>query len=221
MKLLFQTLIKFILGVVIVGALLFLPAGTFNYWNAWLLMGILFIPMFWIIIGLFIEDKELLKKRLNIKEKEREQKNIIIVTSVIFLAGFIVAGLDFRFGFSNMPIWGIVNALITIGFAYISYIEVMRENIYLSRTIEIQENQKVVDTGLYALVRHPMYLATTLLFLAFPIVLGSGFSFIIFAAIPFVLAKRIKNEERVLEKGLKGYKTYKKKVKYKMIPYIW
>ena len=221
MKLLFQALIKFILGIVMFGALLFGTAGTFNYWNAWLLIRLLFIPMFFVGVVLFVKNKELLKKRLNGKEKENEQKNVIFTTVLIFILGFVVAGLDFKFGWSKMPLWGIVGGSVTLIFAYILYIEVMRENAYLSRTIEVQENQKVIDTGLYALVRHPMYLATTLLFLSFPIVLGSGFSFIIFAAIPFILAKRIKYEEKVLEKGLKGYKAYKKKVKYKMIPYIW
>ena len=221
MKLLFQALIKFILGIVMFGALLFGTAGTFNYWNAWLLIRLLFIPMFFVGVVLLVKNKELLKKRLNGKEKENEQKNVIFTTVLIFILGFVVAGLDFKFGWSKMPLWGIVGGSVTLIFAYILYIEVMRENAYLSRTIEVQENQKVIDTGLYALVRHPMYLATTLLFLSFPIVLGSGFSFIIFAAIPFILAKRIKYEEKVLEKGLKGYKAYKKKVRYKMIPYIW
>lgn len=221
MKLLFQALIKFILGVVIVGVLLFLPAGTFDYWNAWLLIGLLFIPIFFVGLGLYIVDKELLTKRLNGNEKEKEQKHIVLIIAVLFISGFIVAGLDFRYGWSNMPWWGIAAGSVSLVYAYALYVEVMRENVYLSRTIEVQENQKVIDTGLYALVRHPMYLATTLLFLSFPIVLGSGVSFIIFLAIPFILAKRIKNEEKVLEKGLKGYKAYKKKVKYKMIPYIW
>lgn len=221
MKLLFQTVIKFILGLIMFGALLFWSAGTFDYWNAWLLIALLFIPMFFVGLVLFIKDKELLKKRLNGKEKENEQKHVILTTVLIFILGFVVAGLDFRFGWSNMPLWGIAGGSITLVFAYALYIEVMRENAYLSRTIELQENQKVIDTGLYALVRHPMYLATTLLFLSFSIVLGSGFSFMIFSAIPFILARRIKNEEKMLEKGLKGYKAYKKKVKYKMIPYIW
>ena len=221
MKLLFQALIKFILGIVMVGALLFIPAGTFKYWNAWLFIGLLFIPIFFVGVGLYIVDKELLTKRLNGKEKEKEQKHVLIITVLVFLIGFILAGLDFRYGWSDMPWWGIVTGSVSLVYGYAIYIEVMRENTYLSRTIEIQENQKVIDTGLYALVRHPMYLATTLLFLSFPMVLGSAVSFMIFLVMPFILAKRIKNEEKVLEKGLKGYKAYKKKVKYKMIPYIW
>ena len=221
MKLLFEALIKFILGLLIVGALLFLPAGTFNYWNAWLFIGLLFVPIFFVGVGLYIVDKELLAKRLNGKEKEKEQKGIVSIIAILFVLGFIVSGLDFKYGWSNMPWWGIAAGSVSLVYAYGLYIEVMRENVYLSRTIEVQENQKVIDTGLYAWVRHPMYLATTLLFLAFPIILGSGFAFMIFGITPFVLAKRIKNEEKVLEKGLKGYKAYKKKVTYKMIPYIW
>jgi len=221
MKLLLQAVMKFVLGLVMFGVLLFLPAGTFYYWNAWLLITLLFIPMFFVGLVLFIKNKELLKKRLNGKEKENEQKYVILITIIIFIAGFIIAGLNFKFGWSNMPLWGIILGAITLVFSYGLYIEVMRENAYLSRTIEVQENQKVINTGLYAIVRHPMYLATTLLFLSFPIVLGSIFSFIIFLAIPLILSKRIKNEEKVLEEELNGYKEYKNKVKYKMIPFIW
>lgn len=221
MKLLFQAIIKFTIGLIMFGTLLFLPAGTFGYWNAWLLIGLLFIPMFLVGLILWIKDKELLNKRLKGKEKENEQKYVVLMTILVFISGFVIAGLDFKYGWSNLPISVIVIGSIILLFAYVLYIEVMRENTYLSRTIEIQENQKVIDTGLYSIIRHPMYSATTLLFLSFPIVLGSAIAFIIFLFIPFILVKRIKNEEKVLEEGLKGYKEYKEKVKYRMIPYIW
>ena len=221
MKLLIQAIFKFILGVLMVVLLLFLPAGTFNFWNAWLLMGLLFIPMFIAGIILFIKNSELLRKRLDVKEKEGEQKQVIGMSAIIFIIGFILAGLDFRNGWSNMPIWAVTTASVIFVISYILYAEVLRENTYLSRTIEVQENQKVIDTGLYGIVRHPMYFATTVLFLSFPVVLGSWFSFAIFCFFPFVLVKRIKNEEDVLEKGLEGYKEYKQKVKYRMIPFVW
>lgn len=221
MKLLVQTITKFILGLVMIGLILFLPAGTFEFWNAWLFMGLLFIPMFFVGLILWLKDKELLKKRLNGKEKEKAQKNVILLTLIIFICSFVVAGLDFKYDWSRLPMWTIVTGSIILLVAYVLYIEVMRENTYLSRTVEIQENQKVIDTGLYSIVRHPMYMATTFLYLSFPLVLGSLIAFIIFLPFPFVLAKRIKNEEEVLEKGLEGYKEYKEKVKYKMIPFIW
>ena len=221
MKLLFQAIFKFLLGVLMIALLLFLPAGTISYWNAWLLMGLLFIPMFIAGIILWLKNPELLEKRLNVKEKESEQKEVIGMSLIIFVVGFILAGLDFKYGWSNMPIWVVTTASIIFVISYIFYAEVLRENTYLSRTIEVQENQKVIDTGLYGIVRHPMYFATTILFLSFPIVLGSWFSFAIFCLFPFVLVKRIKNEELVLENGLEGYKEYKQKVKYRMIPYVW
>lgn len=221
MKLLFQAIFKFILGVLMLALLLFLPAGTFDYWNAWLLMGLLFIPMFIAGIILWIKNPDLLKKRLDVKEKEGEQKKVIGMSAIIFIIGFILAGLDFKNGWSNMPNWTVASASVIFVISYILYAEVLRENTYLSRTIEIQENQKVIDTGLYGIVRHPMYFATSILFLSFPIVLGSWFSFAIFCFFPFVLVKRIKNEELVLENGLEGYKEYKQKVKYRMIPFVW
>ena len=201
--------------------LLFLPAGTFNFWNAWLLMGLLFIPMFIAGVILWIKNPELLRKRLDVKEKEGEQKQVIGMSAIIFITGFILAGLDFRNGWSNMPVWVVTTASVIFVISYILYAEVLRENTYLSRTIEVQENQKVIDTGLYGIVRHPMYFAATVLFLSFPVVLGSWFSFAAFCFFPFVLVKRIKNEEEVLEKGLEGYKEYKQKVKYRMIPFVW
>ena len=214
-------IIKFALGVLIIGALVFIPANTLSYWNGWLFMGLLFIPMFIAVIIMMIKSPELLKKRLNAKEKENEQKQVILLSGLMFLAGFIIAGLNYRFGWVLLPkSVEIVSSIIFI-IAYILYAEVLRENVYLSRTIEVQENQKVVDTGLYGIVRHPMYAVTILLFLSMPLVLGSLISFAIFLVYPFIIAKRIKNEEEVLEKELEGYAEYKKKVKYKMIPFIW
>ena len=221
MKLLFEAITKFGLGVVMVGILLFLPAGTFNYWNAWLLMGILFVPMFIAGIILLIKNQELLKKRLDVKEKQGEQKQVIGMSAIIFIIGFVLAGLDFRYGWTNVPMWVSISASVVFVISYILYAEVLRENTYLSRIIEVQENQKVIDTGLYGIVRHPMYFATTLLFLSFPVILGSWISFAIFCFFPFILVKRIKNEEEVLESGLEGYKEYKQKVKYRMIPFVW
>ena len=221
MKLLFQAIFKFTLGVLMLVLLIFWPAGTFNYWNAWLLMGLLFIPMFIAGIILWIKNPDLLRKRLDVKEKEEEQKKVIGMSAIIFIIGFILAGLDFRNGWSYMPVEIVSVASIIFVISYILYAEVLRENAYLSRTIEVQENQKVIDTGLYGIVRHPMYFATTILFLSFPVVLGSWFSFAIFCFFPFVLVKRIKNEEEVLENGLEGYKEYKQKVKYRMIPFVW
>lgn len=220
-KLLLQALIKYIFGLIMVGILLFLPAGTINYWNGWLLIGLLFIPMLVLGLILFIKDKELLKKRLNSKEKEPYQKKLIAISLIIFIIGFVLAALDFRYHWSNMSPYLVSFASIVLLIAYAIYGQVMRENEYLSRIVEIQKEQKVIDTGLYAIVRHPMYFAITILFLSFPIVLGSWISFIIFCSFPFVLVKRIKNEEDILENGLEGYKEYKQKVKYKMIPFIW
>lgn len=220
-KLFINTFLKFILGLLMFGMLLFIPAGTLKFWNAWLLIALLFIPMFLLAIILFIKNPELLQKRINGKEKENTQKFVVGITILVFLLGFIVAGLDFKYEWTKMPSQIIIISSIILLFSYGLYIEVIRENTYLSRTVEIQENQKVIDTGLYSLVRHPMYMATTLLFLSFPLVLGSIYSFIIFLIIPFLLAKRIKNEEEILEEGLNGYKKYKQKVKYKMIPFIW
>lgn len=221
MKLFIEAIIKFALGVLIIGALVFIPANTLSYWNGWLFMGLLFIPMFIAGIIMMIKSPELLKKRLNAKEKENEQKQAILLSGLMFLAGFIIAGLNYRFGWVLLPkSVEIVSSIIFI-IAYILYAEVLRENVYLSRTIEVQENQKVVDTGLYGIVRHPMYAVTILLFLSMPLVLGSLISFAIFLVYPFIIAKRIKNEEEVLEKELEGYAEYKKKVKYKMIPFIW
>lgn len=220
-KLFCQAIIKFIMGVVIVGVLLFLPAGTFDYWQAWLLIAILFIPMFFAGIVMMLKNPELLQKRLNANEGEAEQKQVIALSGIMFLAAFIVAGLNIRFDWLILPAWISYVAAIIFLFAYILYAEVLRENMYLSRTVEVQENQKVIDTGLYGIVRHPMYMATLLLFLSMSLVLGSVFSFFILLLYIPILRKRISNEEKVLEQGLKGYFEYEKKVKYKIIPYIW
>jgi len=220
-KLFFQAITKFILGVILIGLLIFWPANTINYWNGWLFMGLLFIPMFLAGIVMMIKSPELLKKRLNAKEKENEQKDVIKLSGLMFLAGFIIAGLNYKYSWIILSNSVVIISSVLFILAYIMYAEVLRENAYLSRTIEVQENQKVVDTGLYGIVRHPMYAATILLFLSMPLVLGSIISFVIFLVYPFIIAKRIKNEEEVLEKELEGYSEYKKKVKYKMIPFIW
>lgn len=220
-KLFFQAIVKFILGVLIIGLLLFIPANTINYWNGWLFMGLLFIPMFIAGIVMMIKSPELLKKRLNAKEKENEQKQVVLFSGLMFLSGFIIAGLNYRYSWIVISNFVVIISSVMFGLAYIIYVEVLRENAYLSRTIEVQENQKVIDTGLYGIVRHPMYGATILLFLSMPLILGSIISFVIFLIYPFIIAKRIKNEEEVLEKELVGYSEYKNKVKYKVIPFIW
>ncbi|MBR6522464.1 MAG: isoprenylcysteine carboxylmethyltransferase family protein [Oscillospiraceae bacterium] len=220
-KLFTQAIIKFFAGVILVGALIFLPAGTLSFFNAWLLMGILFIPMFCAGIVMMFKNPALLASRLNAKEKQKEQDLVVKLSGLMFLAGFIVAGLGFRFGWYSLPKGIAIAAALVFLIAYVLYAEVLRENTYLSRTIEVQENQKVIDTGLYSIVRHPMYGVTLLLFLSMPLVLGSLYSFIIFLAYPFIIAKRLKHEEEFLEKELQGYKEYKQKVKYRLIPFIW
>ena len=221
MKLFIQAIIKFTLGITIIGILIFAPAQTINYWNGWLLMGLLFIPMFIAGIIMIIKSPNLLEKRLNAKEKENEQKQVVKLSGLMFLVGFIIAGLNYKYSWIVIPKLIVIISSVTFILSYAIYAEVLRENTYLSRTIEVQENQKVIDTGLYGIVRHPMYAATILLFLSMPLILGSIISFIIFLVYPFIIAKRIKNEEEELEKELKGYSEYKKKVKYKMIPFIW
>jgi len=220
-KLFCQAITKFIIGLVMVGVLIFLPAGSFMYWQGWLLIGILFVPMF--IAGLIMMKKspELLRKRLNVKEEETEQKTVIMLSGIMFLAAFVVAGLNFRFGWIVLPEWVSYAGAIIFLAAYALYAEVLRENAYLSRTVEVQQDQKVIDTGLYGVVRHPMYMSTLLLFLAMPLVLGSIISFVITLAYIPIIAKRIGNEEKVLEDGLPGYAEYKNKVKRKVVPFIW
>jgi len=221
MSLLKSALIKFVFGIVLLGALLFLPAGTWHYPNGWLLMGLLFVPMFFLGVGLFLKAPELLKKRLNHKEKEKQQKGVVAWLALLFLAAFILAGLDYRFGWTNVPGSLVAAAAVIQLAAYAMYAEVMRENAYLSRTVEVQENQKVIDTGLYGIVRHPMYASTVVLFLAMPLVLGSWIAFAVMLVYPVLITIRVRNEEEVLEKGLKGYTEYKKRVKYRLIPFIW
>ena len=220
-KLLLSALTKFFLGVIVLGALLFIPAGSFSYWQGWLLMGILFVPMFVAGLILMARNPDLLQKRLNAREKEAEQKTVVALSGFLFIAAFVVAGLNWRFGWWLLPNWAVWVAAGLFLVSYLMYAEVLRENTYLSRTIEVQENQKVIDTGLYGIVRHPMYMATTILFLAMPLVLASPISFIIMLGYIPVIAKRIKNEESVLEKGLPGYKEYKQRVKYRLLPFIW
>jgi protein-S-isoprenylcysteine O-methyltransferase Ste14 len=220
-KLFFGAVAKFLLGVLLVGTLIFLPAGTFSYFNGWLLMGILFVPMFFAGIVMMLKNPNLLKSRLDAKEDSQEQTLVVKLSGLMFLAGFVVAGLGVRFGWYMLPAGVSIGGAVAFLIAYVLYAEVLRENTYLSRTIEVQENQKVVDTGLYGIVRHPMYSATLLLFLSIPFVLGSVYSFLIFLAYPFIIAKRIKHEEEFLEKELDGYRAYKQKVKYRLIPFIW
>ncbi len=220
-KLFIGAITKFLLGVVLVGLLIFLPTGTFSYFNGWLLMGILFVPMFFAGIVMMIKNPELLKSRLNAKEKQREQSSVVKLSGLMFLSGFVIAGLGVRFHWYVLPTGAVIGAAVIFLIAYILYAEVLRENTYLSRTIEVQENQKVIDTGLYGIVRHPMYSVTLLLFLSMPLVLGSVYSFLIFLAYPFIIVKRIKHEEEFLEKELVGYREYKQKIKYRLIPYVW
>ncbi len=220
-KLLLNAIGKFAAGLVLVGIMLFLPAGTMNYSNGWLFILLLFVPMFLLGGWLWIRNPELLAKRLNSKENENEQKKVVSLSLIIFIVGFIVSALDYRFRLTYLPLCVTIIGSVLLLVSYGLYAEVMRENTYLSRTVEVQEDQKVIDTGLYSVVRHPMYFATTLLFLSFPLVLGSGIGFVIFLAQPFLLVKRIRNEEEVLEKGLEGYTEYKQKVKYRLIPFIW
>ena len=220
-KLFVQAILKFTLGAVLVGVLIFLPAGTFAFPGGWLLMGILFVPMFLAGIVMMWKNPALLKSRLNAKEKQGEQQLVVKLSGLMFLLGFILAGLDFRFGWLPLPKAVSIVGAAAFLIAYVLYAEVLRENTYLSRTIEVQENQKVIDTGLYGIVRHPMYSATVLLFLAMPLVLGSLISFVIFLAYPFIIAKRIRHEEAFLEKELPGYAEYIEKVKYRLIPFVW
>ena len=220
-KLLAQGLLKMLSGMLIVGLVLFLPAGSWNYFNGWLFCGLLFLPMLVLGALLLWKAPALLEKRLNTKEQEKTQMAVVAVSSLLFLAAFVAAGLDFRFGWTHVPIWLVCLAAVLQLAAYGLYAEVMRENAWLSRTVEVQENQKVIDTGLYGIVRHPMYTATILLFLAMPLVLGSWVSFAIMLLYPVVIVFRIRNEEQVLEAGLAGYREYKKRVRCRLLPFIW
>ena len=220
-KLFSQALTKFLFGLILIGLLLFIPAGSLNYSHGWLFMALLFIPLFVAGIFMFIKSPDLLKRRLNAKEEESEQKIVILLSGIIFLLSFVLAGLNFRFGWHNLPEIAIAIASIIFLLSYIMYAEVLRENMYLSRTVEVSEGQKVVDSGLYGIVRHPMYTSTIFLFLSMPLILNSIFSFIIMLAYPIIILFRIINEEKVLENELEGYNEYKEKVKYKILPYIW
>jgi protein-S-isoprenylcysteine O-methyltransferase Ste14 len=216
-----RALTKYLAGLVLVALLLFVPAGSFVYPNGWLFISLLFIPMLVLGFVLLFKAPELLEKRLNAKEEQGEQRKVVGLSALLFLAGFVTAALDFRFGWSQLPGWLVLAASAVLLLSYGMYAEVMRENAYLSRTVEIQENQKVIDTGLYGIIRHPMYTSTILLFLSIPLVLGSGVAFLLFLAYPVLIAKRIRNEEQVLEEGLAGYREYKQKVKHRLIPFIW
>ena len=221
MKLFVQGITKFLLGIILVGVLLFVPAGTLDYINAWLLMGLLFIPMFIVGILLMIINPDLLKRRLDAKEKEQEQKEVIVLSGLMFITGFIIAGLNYKYNWITLSNTTVIIASILFVISYLLYGEILRENSYLLRTIKVEKDQKVVDTGFYGIIRHPMYAVTIPLFLSMPIILNSPISFIIFLIYPFIIIKRINNEEKVLEKELKGYKEYQNKVKYKLIPFIW
>jgi len=220
-KLFWQALIKFVSGAVLTGLLIFVPAGTVCFANGWLLMGILFVPMFFAGLFMMRGNPELLKKRLNAKEEQKGQKAVIFASGVVFISGFMVAGFDFRFGWSTFSKSISFGATALFLIAYLLYGEVIRENPYLSRTIEVQKDHKVIDTGLYSVVRHPMYSVTLLLFLSMPLVLGSAYSFFIFLIWPFIISVRIIEEEKFLEKELNGYQEYQKKVKYRLIPFVW
>ncbi len=217
----FDAIAKFLFGVLLVGALIFLPAGTLGFFNGWLLMGILFVPMFIVGIVLLCNNPSLLQKRLAAKEQDKEQDLVVKLCGLMFLIGFVLAGLGARFSWYTLPRGAVIAAAVAFLIAYILYAEVLRENIYLSRTVEVQEGQRVIDTGLYSVVRHPMYSATLLLFLSMPLVLGSLYSFLVFLVYPFLIAKRIKNEEAFLQASLPGYADYMQKVKYRLIPFVW
>ena len=220
-KLFIQGLGKFLAGILLLGILIFLPAWSLHYWQGWLLMGILFVPMFVAGIVLLAKNPELLRKRLDAKEEEKEQKAVLALSGLMFITAFVLAGFNWRFGWIPLPDWAVWTAAGVFLAAYLLYAEVLRENTYLSRTIEVQEGQKVIDTGLYGIVRHPMYMSTLVLFLAMPLVLGSIPSFAVMLLYIPIIAKRIRNEEAVLEEGLPGYREYKTRVRYKVIPFIW
>ena len=221
MKLMVEAFTKFICGLLMVGLLIFLPAGTLSYPCGWLLVGLLFSPMLIAGFVMLAKSPEFLKKRLDAKEKQGTQKGVVAFSGLMFIAGFVVAGLDFRFGWSAMPPWVVITASVLFLIAYALYAEVMRENAYLSRTIKVEEGQTVVDTGLYGIVRHPMYAVTILLFLMMPLVLGSWYALIVFAFYPAIIIARLKDEEKLLTKELPGYLEYKQKVKYRILPYVW
>ena len=220
-QLFIQALGKFFLGLIVVGVLLFVPAGTLDYWQGWLFVALLFVPMFIAGVVLMFRNPELLRKRLEAKEEEKEQKWVVALSGLLFIAMFVVTGLNRRYLWWMLPDWAVYSAAVLFLVGYLLYAEVLRENVWLSRTIEVQEHQKVVDTGLYGIVRHPMYAATLILFLTMPLVLASPWAFVIMLFFIPVIDKRIRNEEMVLEEGLEGYKEYKKRVRYKVVPFVW
>lgn len=221
MKLVTSALIKYLCGLIITSLLIFIPSGTIKNYNGWLLLILLFVPMLFLGIYLYIKKPKLLQRRLKSKEKEKTQKLVILLSLVLFVSGFIICGLDFKYKWSSIPKYIVILASITLLFSYFLYIKIMKENEYLLRTIEVEKNQKLVDTGLYSVIRHPMYLSVTLLFLSIPLVLGSLYGFYLFLIFPMIIILRIQNEEKVLAINLKGYSAYKLRVKYKLIPYIW
>ena len=220
-NLFFQAISKFLLGVVLVGLLIFLPAGTLEYFGGWLFTALLFIPILLMGIIMYVKAPELLQKRLDSKENESTQKGVVALSGLVFFAGFVVAGLDFRFGWSEVPLWAVITASVVLLISYVLYAEVMRENAYLSRTVRVEKDQKIVDTGLYGIVRHPMYAVTVWLFLSIPIVLGSWWALVCFLPYVVVVVVRILDEEKLLVRELEGYEDYKKRVKYRLLPFIW
>jgi protein-S-isoprenylcysteine O-methyltransferase Ste14 len=220
-QLIIKSLTRFISGILIISALLFVPAGSIKFWNAWIFMGVLFIPMLFVIVYLVFRDPELLFKRMNTNEKEKTQKKVVLLTSIIFLSAFIISGLDYRFHWSSIPFLIVILSAIIVLTGYILFFIVMRQNSYASRVVEIQEKQKVINTGLYGIVRHPMYSAAILIFMFMPLVLGSFYALIPLIIFPFQMSTRMKNEEQLLEKELDGYIEYKKNIKYKIIPFVW
>ena len=221
MKLLLKTLVAFLCGLLITGVMLFVPAGTLAYRGAWLFMALLFMPILIVGVVLMIKNPELLRKRLEMKERENEQKSVVALSGLLLVASFIVAGLDFRFGWSHVYNFLVIISSVLLLVGYALYAEVLRENVYLSRVVEVQEGQRVIDTGLYGIVRHPMYFAVTLLYLAIPLVLGSWWALLVMSPCVLLLALRIKNEEQVLHQGLPGYTDYTERVRYRMILWVW
>lgn len=221
LQLIFSALSKLVVGLGIIGLLLFLPASSWHYWHAWLLIALLFIPMMCMGIWLLLSSPELLSKRLNNKEKEQTQKHVVALSGLMFIGGFLLCGFDYRFAWSQVPVWVVATASVFFLIGYILYAEVLRENAYLSRTIEVQDDQQLIDTGLYGIVRHPMYTATLLMFLSMPLILGSWWALALFAIYPLLIIKRIRNEEQVLASGLKGYADYQQRVRWRLIPWVW
>lgn len=220
-KLLISALSKFVMGLGLITLMLFLPAGTWHYMQAWVFLALMFIPMILVGVWLYLFQPELLAKRLNNKEKEQQQKSVVALSGLMFIFGFVLCGLDYRFAWSSVPLWLMIVASVFFLIGYGMYAEVLRENAYLSRTIEVQEGQKLIDSGLYGIMRHPMYTATILMFVSIPLILGSLWALIIFGIYPLLLVLRIKNEEQVLAKGLAGYTDYQKRVRWRLIPFIW